>query len=141
MDNSASAQGTGGGLPASMSNRAGDLNPDDIESVNILRGGAATALYGLRGSNGVVVITTKSAKAGSFKVNYSATYGIDQVDKFPDVQSKFTQGYKGEYDSASFWPEWGPTVDAAKSVDPAHPDKYIINIKEHMLMAINLEYP
>jgi TonB-linked SusC/RagA family outer membrane protein len=123
MDNSASAQGTGGGLPASMSNRAGDLNPDDIESVNILRGGAATALYGLRGSNGVVVITTKSAKAGSFKVNYSATYGIDQVDKFPDVQSKFTQGYKGEYDPASFWPEWGPTVTAAKAVDPAHPDK------------------
>jgi TonB-linked SusC/RagA family outer membrane protein len=123
MDNSASEQGTSGGLPASMSNRAGDLNPDDIESVNILRGGAATALYGLRGSNGVVVITTKSAKAGSFKVNYSATYGIDQVDKFPDVQSKFTQGYKGEYDPASFWPEWGPTVAAAKSVDPAHPDK------------------
>jgi TonB-linked SusC/RagA family outer membrane protein len=123
MDNSASAQGTGGGLPASMSNRAGDLNPDDIESVNILRGGAATALYGLRGSNGVLVITTKSAKAGAFKVNYSATYGIDQVDKFPDVQSKFTQGYKGEYDPASFWPEWGPTVAAAKSVDPAHPDK------------------
>jgi TonB-linked SusC/RagA family outer membrane protein len=123
MDNSASAQGTGGGLPASMSNRAGDLNPDDIESVNILRGGAATALYGLRGSNGVVVITTKSARAGSFRVNYSATYGIDQVDKFPDVQSKFTQGYKGEYDPASFWPEWGPSVAAAKAVDPAHPDK------------------
>ena len=97
-----------------MSNRAGDLNPDDIESVNILRGGAATALYGLRGSNGVIVITTKSAKDGSFKVNYNATYGIDQVDKFPDVQTKFTQGYSGEYDSVSFWPEWGPTIAAAK---------------------------
>jgi TonB-linked SusC/RagA family outer membrane protein len=121
MDNSASAQGTGGGLPASMSNRAGDLNPDDIESVNILRGGAATALYGLRGSNGVVVITTKSARAGTFRVNYSTSYGIDQVDKFPDVQSKFSQGTGFVYDPASFWPEWGPTVDKAIALDPTHP--------------------
>ena len=121
IDNTTSDQGTGGGLPASMSNRAGDLNPDDIESVNILRGGAATALYGLRGANGVVVITTKSARTGTMKVNYNATYGIDQVDKFPDVQSKFSQGYKGEYDAASFWPEWGPTVAEAKTLDPTHP--------------------
>lgn len=123
IDNSTSDQGTGGGLPASMPNRAADLNPEDIESVNILRGGAATALYGLRGANGVVVITTKSATSGKFRVNYSATYGIDQVDKFPEVQSRFSQGYKGEYDSTSFWPEWGPTVEEAKKLDPTHPDK------------------
>lgn len=123
MDNSTSDQGAGGGLPASMGNRAGDLNPDDIESVNILRGGAATALYGLRGANGVVVITTKSAQSGTFRINYSTTYGIDQVDKFPEVQSKFTQGYKGIYDSLSFWPEWGPTVEAARALDPTHPAK------------------
>lgn len=123
IDNTTSSQGTSGGLPASMGNMAGDINPDDIESVNILRGGAATALYGLRGANGVVVITTKSAKAGTMKVTYSTTYGIDQVDKFPEVQSKFTQGYGGEYDSSSFWPEWGPTVSAAKAIDPTHPDQ------------------
>jgi len=126
IDNSTSSQGTSaitGGLSAAMGNRAGDINPDDIESVNILRGGAATALYGLRGANGVVVITTKSAKTGALKVNYSTSYGIDQVDKFPDVQSMFTQGYKGIYDSTSFWPEWGPTIADAKSIDPSHPDK------------------
>jgi TonB-linked SusC/RagA family outer membrane protein len=123
IDNATSGQGTGGGLPASMGNRAGDINPDDIESVNILRGGAATALYGLRGSNGVVVITTKTAKTGNLKVNYSTTYGIDQVDKFPDVQSKFSQGYSGEYDAASFWPEWGPKIADAKALDPTHPDQ------------------
>jgi len=121
MDNSSSALGTGGGLPASMGNMAGNINPDDIESVNILRGGAATALYGLRGANGVVVITTKSAKTGVLKINFNTTYGVDQVDKFPAVQNKFTQGYKGEYDPASFWPEWGPTVAEAKSTDPTHP--------------------
>ena len=123
IDNSTSDQGAGGGLPASMGNRASDLNPDDIESVNVLRGGAATALYGLRGANGVIVITTKSAKAGTMKVNFNTTYGIDQVDKFPKVQDKFTQGFSGEYDSTSFWPAWGPTVADAKAIDPNHPDK------------------
>jgi TonB-linked SusC/RagA family outer membrane protein len=121
IDNTTSTQGTGGGLPASMGNRAGDINPDDIESINILRGGAATALYGLRGANGVVVITTKTAKSGVMRVSFNTTFGIDQVDKFPDVQSKFTQGYKGVYDSLSFWPEWGPTIAAARAIDPNHP--------------------
>ncbi|MEO6820472.1 MAG: SusC/RagA family TonB-linked outer membrane protein, partial [Ginsengibacter sp.] len=104
-------------------NRASDINPDDIESVNILRGGAATALYGLRGANGVVVITTKSAVAGKMRVSFNTTYGIDQVNKFPDVQTKYTQGNIGEYDSTSFWPAWGPTVAEAKALDPTHPDK------------------
>ena len=123
IDNSTSSQGTGGGLPASMGNRASDINPDDIESVNILRGGAATALYGLRGANGVVVITTKSAVAGKMRVSFNTTYGIDQVNKFPDVQTKYTQGNIGVYDATSFWPSWGPTVEAAKALDPTHPDK------------------
>jgi TonB-linked SusC/RagA family outer membrane protein len=123
MDNSTSDQGTTGGRGAQMPNRASDINPEDIESINILRGGAATALYGLRGANGVVVITTKQAKAGTMRVNYTATYGIDQVDKFPEVQNKYTQGYSGVYDKTSFWPEWGPTVAAAKGLDPTHPDQ------------------
>jgi TonB-linked SusC/RagA family outer membrane protein len=123
IDNSSSAQGTGGGLPASMGNRASDINPDDIESVNILRGGAATALYGLRGANGVVVITTKSAVAGKMRVSFNTTYGIDKVNRFPDVQTKYTQGNIGEYDPESFWPSWGPTVAEAKAIDPTHPDK------------------
>ena len=123
IDNTTSSQGTGGGLPASMGNRASDINPDDIESVNILRGGAATALYGLRGANGVVVITTKSAVAGKMRVSFNTTYGIDQVNRFPDVQTKYTQGNIGVYDAESFWPAWGPTVAEAKALDPTHPDK------------------
>lgn len=123
MDNSASDQGTTGGRSAMMPNRASDINPEDIESINVLRGGAATALYGLRGANGVIVITTKKAKAGTLRVHYTATYGIDQVDQFPKVQNMFTQGDNGVYDSLSFWPEWGPTVAAARAEDPTHPAK------------------
>src|SRR5436190_5960875 len=87
-----------------LSNRASDINPDDIESVSVLRGGAATALYGQAGSNGVILINTKSAKAGKLDVNFTTTYGIDEVNKFPDVQTKYSQGFGGVYDAASFWP-------------------------------------
>lgn len=128
MDNSTFTTGNGRGGTSSatsvqMPNRISDINPADIASVNILRGGAATALYGLRGANGVVVITTKSGTAGKLRVNYTATYSFDQVNKLPDVQSKYTQGYIGVYDSVSFWPEWGPTVEEARKIDPTHPAK------------------
>lgn len=121
VDNTTSTFGTTGGRGVQMSNRIGDINPNDIETVNILRGGAATALYGLRGANGVVVITTKSGRAGQLRINLTSSYSIDQVNKYPDVQLKYTQGYLGEYDSTSFWPAWGPTVEEARRIDPTHP--------------------
>jgi TonB-linked SusC/RagA family outer membrane protein len=106
-----------------LSNRASDINPDDVESISVLRGGAATALYGQAGSNGVILITTKSAKAGKLKAGFTTSYGVDEVNKFPDVQTKYSQGFGGVYDAASFWPTWGPTVEEAKALDPTHPDK------------------
>lgn len=120
MDNSTNTIDNAGSLRG-MSNRASDINPDDIETINILRGGAATALYGQAGSAGVVLITTKSAKAGKMKVDYTASYGIDKVNKFPDAQTKFTQGYNGVYDTLQFFPTWGSTVEEARKIDPTHP--------------------
>lgn len=120
---------TGGGDTRGMTNRAADINPDDIESVSVLRGGAATALYGIRAANGAIVITTKSAKAGKVQISYTGTYGFDNVNKTPDVQSKFTQGYLGVYDKTSFWPSWGPTVEAARAIDPTHPAQIFNNFK------------
>ena len=124
IDNSTFTTGTTGGRGVQMPNRVSDINPEDIQSVNILRGGAATALYGLRGSNGVVVITTKSGKqAGRLRVNLTSSYSIDNVDKYPEQQLKYTQGYTGVYDSTSFWPAWGPTLEAARTIDPTVPAK------------------
>jgi TonB-linked SusC/RagA family outer membrane protein len=120
---------TGGGDTRGMTNRAADINPDDIESISVLRGGAATALYGIRAANGAVLITTKSARAGKIQVSYTGSYGFDNVNKTPDVQTKFTQGYLGVYDKTSFWPSWGPTVEAAKALDPTHPDQIFNNFK------------
>ncbi len=77
-----------GNTPASASggitqttNALGFLNPNDIESVEVLKDASATAIYGSRGANGVVLITTKKGKKGLDKVEYSGNYGISQVIK------------------------------------------------------------
>ena len=121
VDNSTFTTGTTGDRGAALPNRISDLNPEDIETINVLRGGAATALYGLRGANGVIVITTKSGQAGKMRVSFNSSYNIDNIDKIPDIQLKYTQGFSGEYDSTSFWPAWGPTVEDARKIDPTHP--------------------
>lgn len=128
MDNSTSTTGNRA-TERGISNRAIDINPDDIESINILKGGAATALYGLRGSNGVVVITTKSGKAGQLKINYSGLAGFENANKFPELQDVYTQGWEYVYDPESFWPAFGPTVEEAKKIDPTHPDKLTNHFK------------
>lgn len=113
-----------------ISNRAADLNPNDIESMSVLKGGAATALYGVRAANGAVIITTKKGSAGQLNVNFSSSFGVDEVNKFPEVQRKYTQGWKGVYDPNEFWPAWGPSIEDAKAIDPSHPDQ-LFNNYEH----------
>ncbi|OHT47378.1 SusC/RagA family TonB-linked outer membrane protein [Flavobacterium tructae] len=66
-------------------NGLADINPDDIESFDILKDGAATAIYGSRAANGVILITTKSGKKGSLKVTYSTTFGVASAAKKYDV--------------------------------------------------------
>ncbi|MEM7487263.1 MAG: SusC/RagA family TonB-linked outer membrane protein [Bacteroidota bacterium] len=80
----------------SFSNRGADLNPNDIESVSILKGPAATALYGLRAANGVVVITTKRGESGEMKFNYRGSVGWNEVNKTPDIQTRWREGRGGE---------------------------------------------
>ena len=122
VDNSTVVEGGNAALRG-MSNRMADINPDDIESLSVLRGGAATALYGFRGSNGVIVITTKSAKSGRMRVSYTATAGTEEVNKFPEVQTTYTQGYNNTYNRNDFFPSFGPKIDVAKGLDNTHPDK------------------
>ncbi|SHH93630.1 TonB-linked outer membrane protein, SusC/RagA family [Chryseolinea serpens] len=61
------------------SNALGDINPSDIESYQVLKDGAATAIYGSRGANGVILITTKSGKAGKVKINYDFQAGVNST--------------------------------------------------------------
>lgn len=82
-------------------NELKNLNPDDFASVSVLKGAAATALYGSRGLNGAVVITTKSGKSGSgLGISFSQSFGIDHAYKTPDIQTVYGPGaYTGRYDA------------------------------------------
>ncbi len=75
-----------------FSNRAMDINPNDIESMSILKGAAATALYGARAANGAVIITTKSGKNGKTVINYNSKITIDEVVHFPEMQKTWERG-------------------------------------------------
>ncbi|MDR2498939.1 MAG: SusC/RagA family TonB-linked outer membrane protein, partial [Tannerellaceae bacterium] len=92
--------------------RSLDIDPNDIESVNILKGQAASALYGMRASNGVVVITTKSgkgAKKGAATVNFNSSISFESVSVLPDFQMEFAQGSKGTY-AYNASTSWGPLI-------------------------------
>ncbi|WP_428232067.1 SusC/RagA family TonB-linked outer membrane protein [Flavobacterium sp.] len=69
----------------SSTNGLADINPEDIESFDVLKDGAATAIYGSRAANGVILITTKSGKKGSLKVSYSSVFGVASAAKTYDL--------------------------------------------------------
>ena len=88
--NSGSIAGTGGvGFTGNENprNPLNSLNPSDIESLEVLKDASATAIYGSRGSNGVVIITTKKGKQGKLKLAYNGYYGVQQVYKKLDILS------------------------------------------------------
>lgn len=95
-----------------------NVNPNDIASMTILKGAAATALYGSRAANGVIVITTKSGKRGDGK-NYTITYdgGVQarQVSTLPEMQNKYGQGWNGGQTYIENG-SWGPEMDGSTQV-------------------------
>ncbi|RXK82988.1 SusC/RagA family TonB-linked outer membrane protein [Filimonas effusa] len=90
-------------------NRAGDINPDDIESVSVLKGASATALYGARAKNGAIVITTKKGKSGRSSVTVNSSTRFDNVLKLPKFQNEYAQGTYGVYEVAQL-NGWGPKI-------------------------------
>lgn len=88
-----------------------NLNPDDIESVSVLTGAAAAALYGTQGANGVILITTKKGEEGKIKVNYSN----DTQFMTPFVKPKFQNTYGSEEGQFS---SWGNKLETPSTYDP-----------------------
>lgn len=78
-----------------FSNRGSDFNPEDIESLTILKGAAAAALYGSDASNGAIIITTKKGKIGKGTVNYSTYVRLDQAYRYPEMQTMYDNGMYG----------------------------------------------
>lgn len=101
------------GLPVSSGDRTIDINPNDIKSINVLKGPTAAALYGLRASNGVIVIETKKgegASKGRPSVTFDANYNVDQISMFPETQTTYAQGERGVFNAHSAF-SWGPRID------------------------------
>lgn len=76
-----------------------DISPADIQSIDVLKDASSTAIYGSRGANGVVIITTKTAKEGKFSVSYDGTYGFKMIAKTLDVMSPY-EFAKSQYEQA-----------------------------------------
>ncbi|HLP36546.1 SusC/RagA family TonB-linked outer membrane protein [Lacibacter sp.] len=76
-------------------NRAMDINPEDIETVTVLKGPEATALYGSDGANGAIIITTKKGKKGQANVSYNGNFRWEKVYRLPEIQTEFGQGSAG----------------------------------------------
>lgn len=94
-----------------MGNGLGDLNPENIESMSVLKGASAAALYGSRAGNGVILITTKSGKAKKgLGITYSTTVGFESVGSTPEIQSLYGQGENGLYNEVS-GSSWGPKIE------------------------------
>lgn len=105
-----------------VANRAVDIDPSDIESISVLKGQAASALYGLRASNGVILITTKSGKgleAGKPVISYNTTSSFETISKKPDLQNIYAQGSAGKFNPYAST-SWGPKIsDLVNDVDNA----------------------
>ena len=120
FDNTTSNTGNSGtdGMTTSattFSNRVMDINPEDIESMSVLKGAAAAALYGSRAADGVVIITTKKGSEGALTVNLSSKYTYAWVNKLPDQQSTYGRGYYNETGNFNdFTPDmysWGKPIN------------------------------
>ena len=103
MNNSTFDPGAGGFASADITDsrhldfasRGNDLNPEDIESMTVLKGAAAAALYGSDASNGAIIITTKKGAKGNGKVSYSNSFRWDKAYGYPEIQTKYANGMYG----------------------------------------------
>jgi TonB-linked SusC/RagA family outer membrane protein len=110
------AGGANGNLPGGQqpTNRGNDINPNDIESINVLKGPAATALYGIQAASGAIIITTKKGGGGKkTAITFNSSVTIDKVGRLPKLQSLYSQGDGGQYsppdDGGSI--SWGAKID------------------------------
>ena len=95
-----------------------NINPNDIESMTVLKGAAATALYGSRAANGVIIITTKNGKSGNarnFSISYDGSVQFRNVTNLPKFQNKFGQGWNGQQTYIENG-SWGPEMDGSTQV-------------------------
>ncbi|MDR2281668.1 MAG: SusC/RagA family TonB-linked outer membrane protein, partial [Sphingobacterium sp.] len=107
-----------GGFTSDRGNALSYLNPSDIVSMDILKDASATAIYGSRGANGVVIITTKKGKVGSPELSVGASAGISSMREFPDVldAGRFREALKYYTPGDASTADYGGSEDAFKAI-------------------------
>jgi TonB-linked SusC/RagA family outer membrane protein len=123
-DNSTTVPGNTGtdGLSRSnttYSNRIMDVNPEDVETLSVLKGAAAAALYGSRAADGVVIITTKKGAAGAVTVNFNSKISISSANKLPEAQTVFGRGAyatNGVFSDLNSYDSWGQKLTASDPI-------------------------
>ena len=93
-----------------------DINPNDIESMSVLKGAAASALYGQEAANGVIMIVTKSGKDGKLQVTANATLEVSNATRVPEIQSSYAPGSKGFYVKNAGSGGWGAPLAEGEAV-------------------------
>ncbi len=121
LDNSTVNETSGGGQDIGLAsdrpnrntdyqNRIADLNPSDIETVTVLKGPEATALYGSQASSGAIVITTRKAKTNKFGLQYDNNFRIQKVTRWPETLDEYVNGTNGT--AANVYSYFGPKYEA-----------------------------
>lgn len=108
-----------GSVAVDFGNRGGDLNSDDIETITVLKGASATALYGARAKDGAIIITTKKGRRGQASVSLNSSFRMDKALKLPAFQNEYAQGNQGVYNIANT-NGWGPKISDVQ--DRTFPD-------------------
>jgi TonB-linked SusC/RagA family outer membrane protein len=110
--------GSGNDVPIDFGNGISDINPDDIESITVLKGASATALYGSRAANGALLITTKSGsrKDNGLGISINSNYSVNDVLKWPDYQYEYGQGTGRAFNAdGDLYYSYGASADGAST--------------------------
>ncbi|MBX2840296.1 MAG: SusC/RagA family TonB-linked outer membrane protein [Flammeovirgaceae bacterium] len=137
ISNNTTSNSSEGNMETDYGNGAADINPDDIESISVLKGANATALYGSRGANGVIIIQTKTGKGQKgIGVSVNSNVTFENPLRIPQYQNSYGQGAGGEFEFGDGFgggvndnidESWGPKLDVR---DPSTPSGWI-EIKQH----------
>jgi TonB-linked SusC/RagA family outer membrane protein len=148
---------SGGNTPLqngpSLSNRAIDINPEDIESLVVLKDAASTALYGSRAASGVILITTKKGKKNSSSITFSSNVSIGTVNRLPEYQNEYAQGLNGTLTPTQIGSvnnpgggvvtSWGPRIAGQTIINsfgqPETLQAYPDNVKDIFKQSYNLQ--
>lgn len=109
------------GADIDYGNAASEINPDDIETITVLKGPNAAALYGSRAANGVILISTKSGKGTKgLGLSFNSTTSFETPLRLPDFQNEYGQGRGGQYNIGDGGRSWGPPLDGRQIAIPVN---------------------